>query len=268
MSEDTPRLSRRQMREQGLLDAPAATPPVYDTTELRLRRPSRKELRELAERAAQEQTRDESTDVGEPTQAMEAVQVPAEPTEPAEPVHHERKSVFDRFEADEPDSGANKPADGSEAPATGGVTPVEARHVGAGAKPAGEPAPVAESTPADGTDDDEDYEDSLRDRFLAMTKRENEAGAQEAKQDDPKVAAPVAAKAETEPANEETAEFDQDTEVEAPRRTWLNFLILILIAALVGYLGGSWINVTFLSEPLTGVVNDLAPLLAQLSLLA
>ncbi len=262
MSEDTPRLSRRQMREQGLLDAPAATPPVYDTTELRLRRPSRKELRELAERAAQEQTRDESTDVGEPTQAMEAVQVPAEPTEPVEPVHHERKSVFDRFEADEPEVGAHKPADAAEAPAPGGVTPAEAGRGGTDAKPADEPAPVVEPAPADGADDDEDYEDSLRDRFLAMTKRETEAGAEETKQDEPKVAAPVATKAQAEPANqEETAESTPDTEVEAPRRTWLNFIILILIAALVGYLGGSWINVTFLSEPLTGVVNDLAPLL-------
>lgn len=94
MSEETPRLTRRQMREQGLLSAPADGPSVLDTTELRLRRPSRKELRELAEHetAQGRSVRDGGDYVGEPTQAMKAVPragVSRSGADP-EPVQHER----------------------------------------------------------------------------------------------------------------------------------------------------------------------------------
>lgn len=246
MSEETPRLSRRQMREQGLLDAPTDTPPVYDTTELRLRRPSRKELRELAQHEAGEQVPKNvetgesanSEDVGEPTQAMEAVKAP-------EPVQHERKSVFDRFEAAEPEE---EPAAEVAKPAA----PVQA-------------AAEAEQAEPEVDLDDDEPEDSLRDRFLAMTSRGEEAGdAAEPAHATAPVPAPVAEKT---PAPKPAAEVDvaddpaPDTEVEAPRRTWLNFIILVLIAAIVGYLGGSWINMTFLSEPMPGVVNDFSALL-------
>ena len=43
---ETPRLSRRELREQGLLDVATDRQVPTDTSELRLRRPSRKELRE------------------------------------------------------------------------------------------------------------------------------------------------------------------------------------------------------------------------------
>lgn len=265
MSEETPRLSRRQMREQGLLDEPTDTPPVYDTTELRLRRPSRKELRELAQREAAEQAPESAEaadsvdpeDVGEPTQAMEAVKAP-------EPVQHERKSVFDRFEADEP--AEDKPEEEPAAEVTKPAEPV----------PAAEPEPAGEAEQAEPEVDlDDEPEDSLRDRFLAMTSRGEETGeaageaADEPAHATAPVPAPVAEKTpapkpadETKPAADVVADDPApDTEVEAPRRTWLNFIILVLIAAIVGYLGGSWINMTFLSEPMPGVVNDFSALL-------
>ncbi|XCB30185.1 hypothetical protein RQN30_01710 [Arcanobacterium hippocoleae] len=51
---ETPRLTRRQLREMGKLVAkPEDAPALTDTQELRLRRPSRKELRE-AERVERE----------------------------------------------------------------------------------------------------------------------------------------------------------------------------------------------------------------------
>lgn len=40
----------------------------------------------------------------------------------------------------------------------------------------------------------------------------------------------------------------EPVEEEAPRRTWLNYILLILIAITIGYLGGSWINSNWLSD--------------------
>ncbi|MEW6957106.1 hypothetical protein [Trueperella pyogenes] len=261
MSEETPRLTRRQMREQGLLSAPADGPSVLDTTELRLRRPSRKELRELAEHATAQgrSVRDGDDYVGEPTQAMKAVPRAgvSRPGADPEPVQHERKSVFDRFE--DP-AAARWGSAGSESRQDTAVPSLK------------EPPSRAEMPDSRAEENSEDYatgsanpdttaEGSLRDRFLAMTKRDDTDGVVEKSQGEEAVT-PVAekrtsvseAKTPDEPSEEETV-------VEAPRRTWLNIIILVLIAALIGYLGGSWINVTFLSDPLPGVPADATYLL-------
>ncbi|QOQ38619.1 hypothetical protein [Trueperella pecoris] len=226
MSEETPRLSRRQLREQGKLEAvPADGPSVLDTTELRLRRPSRKELRELESRQlpAVSASSSEADDyIGQPTQAMDAIPAPAAvpPVAADEPIQHERKSVFDRFEDHDAKSAlADQNADQA-------VDPDGAERV-----PAQDP--VEEETD---NGDDSMEEESLRDRFLAMTRREDKGSS-------------VALVEGTPAAGEDEVE---ETEYEAPRRTWLNVILLILIAGLVGYLGGSWINVTFLSDAVPG----------------
>ena len=63
---------------------------------------------------------------------------------------------------------------------------------------------------------------------------------------------------------EEAAAVVTETEIEAEggeasARTWFSFLILAIIAALIGYLGGSWINSTFFSAGF----NPLDSLIAQ-----
>ncbi|WP_341830467.1 hypothetical protein QEV59_05360 [Trueperella pyogenes] len=176
MSEETPRLTRRQMREQGLLSAPADGPSVLDTTELRLRRPSRKELRELAEHetAQGRSVRDGDDYVGEPTQAMKAVPragVSRSGADP-EPVQHERKSVFDRFE--DPAT-ARRGSAGSESRQDTAIPSLK------------EPPSRAELSDSRAEENSEDdttdsanpdttAEGSLRDRFLAMTKRDDTDG--------------------------------------------------------------------------------------------
>ncbi|QOR46936.1 hypothetical protein INS90_06500 [Trueperella pecoris] len=254
MSEETPRLSRRQLREQGKLEAaPADGPSVLDTTELRLRRPSRKELRELAAREESRQmpavsaSSSEGDDyIGQPTQAMHAISVPADvpPVAADEPIQHERKSVFDRFEDHEAESAlADQNADQA-------VDSDEAERV-----PAQDPI---EEEPDNG--DDSMEEKSLRDRFLAMTRREDKGssvplveGTPASSVEDVREPRDVPATTPDVMATPAAGEDEvEETEYEAPRRTWLNVILLILIAGLVGYLGGSWINVTFLSESLPG----------------
>ncbi|MFY9263581.1 MAG: hypothetical protein GX483_08115 [Actinomycetaceae bacterium] len=68
---ETPRLSRRELRELGKLQArPADAESLTETSELTLRRPSRKELREARERALAEQAQS-SPSLGEDVAALQ-----------------------------------------------------------------------------------------------------------------------------------------------------------------------------------------------------
>lgn len=94
---EAPRLTRKQLREMGKLEAkPSDAPALTDTQELRLRRPSRKEMRE-AERAERERNEllalqgaaeEAARERGEELPVLESDSVPT------------RKSVFERFKAD------------------------------------------------------------------------------------------------------------------------------------------------------------------------
>lgn len=120
---ETPRLSRKQLREMGKLQAIASdTPVLTETQELRLRRPSRKEMRE-AERAEREQlavieakVREEeqlaqstgpaSLSVDSPASASGAVldgvdaNAKGDPSPDAAVSTPARVSIFDRFKSD------------------------------------------------------------------------------------------------------------------------------------------------------------------------
>ena len=97
---ETPRLSRKQLREMGQLGVrDAQTPSITDTAELRLRRPSRRELRE-AERAnaqAEERIRQSAT-IPAVTQAQSEPEAPLAGDEA--PVVPQRRSVLWDFTAD------------------------------------------------------------------------------------------------------------------------------------------------------------------------
>ncbi len=299
---ESPRLSRRELRELGKLESlPDSAPSITDTAELRLRRPSRKELREAAEReraemeARQEaQARDDAEadesddtlaeepvapsegtesegaepsdavgtfddsqdadDDGESTQAMDALPADGafsadEPAdEPADedvaepeetPDTHERKSVFERFEDDQ------------EVEAELGEGVVAPEH--------------NDLETAEEIDGDEDV--PLRDRFIAMTKKDEPTD--EVSAETQAMVTPSAEVTVDESDSQAVAEGNEpiddddhdDVGIEAPRRTWLNILIVILIGVLLGYLGGSWINQNYLSAPAPFVPVEIANLL-------
>lgn len=314
---ETPRLSRRELRELGKLQArPADSESTTDTTELHLRRPSRKEMRELEKAqtgtfAAIKVDADDVKPVNEapeetvavPLQndvlsAMSGVGEEAEPSAPkqvpavvATPVDEEtqtgepaeeaeveagdvavvdeekpkRTSVFHRFKSRHDDKAAEdttsaevseEPAEVSEEPA---AVVVDA------------PAADEESVSASSDDesaDDENASDRMRSRLLEMTKRhgvsdaspETPAAVNRTSVIDPAAKeeefelAPSAATAAIGTVDEPVAQsapvedVDEDDEVPSGRRTFLNYLLLLIIASLIGLLIGLWINATFLAD--------------------
>lgn len=323
---ETPRLSRRELRELGKLQArPADSESTTDTTELHLRRPSRKEMRELEKAqtgtfAAIKVDADEVTPVNEaddvkpvneapeetvavPLQndvlsAMSGVGEEAEPSAPkqvpavvATPVDEEtqtgepaeeaeveagdvavvdeekpkRTSVFHRFKSRHDDKAAEdttsaevseEPAEVSEEPAAAVVD-----------APAADEESVSASSD-DESADDENASDRMRSRLLEMTKRhgvsdaspESPAAVNRTSVIDPAAKeeefelAPSAATAAIGTVDEPVAQsapaedVDEDDEVPSGRRTFLNYLLLLIIASLIGLLIGLWINATFLAD--------------------
>ncbi|MCF2707092.1 hypothetical protein I6E29_07420 [Arcanobacterium haemolyticum] len=113
MSEETPRLSRREMRERGLLKAVADdnTPSLSETQELHLRRLSRKEMRERekASRSAVQAEIDSAAKAREAQAGPSQESVTSDDQDNAQAANGElaaqpvvapdpdRKSVFERF---------------------------------------------------------------------------------------------------------------------------------------------------------------------------
>jgi len=274
---ETPRLSRRELRELGKLDAPPADEPLLtETAELRLGRPSRRDLREAAERERAEMEARQAARAGDisddvspsPDEVPSAdepptVEMSAEPStagdssadvadgdvvessEEATADVHQRKSVFDRFE-DESEN-VESPAEDD------GVAPTPEH---------------SDMETADEIDGDENV--PLRDRFLAMTKKdepgedvnaETEAiTAPTAEAPGEESESPHAAHSDEEAEGEATDSY-ADTEVESPNRRWLIPLLIIVLGLLVGYLAGSWINKNYLSESVPYVATEIVNLL-------
>lgn len=298
---ETPRLSRRELRELGKLDAlPADDTALTETAEMRLRRPSRKELREAAERERAEmearqsaETIDDAEDVpaeDAPTGDVPAEDVPVDETPAEEPVADEPvadESVTDEAPADE--SGED---DGGEA--TQAMDAIAADHDEPGsdvvvdtpenaaeaqqrksvfdrfeddshadAAPA-QPEHADEET-VDEIDGDEDL--PLRDRFLAMTSKDEHKEPEDAA-DAPTPATPVSTDESDSVAVAESNDpavvddYDDDgVEVESPNRRWLIPLLVIVLGLLVGYLAGSWLNKNYLSESVPYVATTITNLL-------
>ncbi len=242
---DTPRMSRRQMREQGKLAVrPADGIDVSETTELRLRRPSRKELREARK-----------GETGMLPAVSDAEEKNSQP---------ERLSVFDRFEVakqDEAESTTKVVRDET-------VEPEE--------KPEVSLEEVAPEDLESDTDDsiDDSYETTMRERLLSMTRRKHTEENQEvangdisrtsvmpegADLDDDELSQLVAPeKVDDESLEKNSSDlvsdsdeamsyYEDDDDSVSPRRTILNYILLILIATLVGILVGLVINSVFFS---------------------
>lgn len=308
---ETPRLSRRELRELGKLDAlPADDTALTETAEMRLRRPSRKELREAAERERAEmearqsaETIDDAEDVpaedaptGDvpaedvPVDETPAEETPADETPAEEPVADDPvadESVTDEAPADE--SGED---DGGEA--TQAMDAIAADHDEPGSDvvvdtpenaaeaqqrksvfdrfeddshvdvaPA-QPEHADEET-VDEIDGDEDL--PLRDRFLAMTSKDEHKEPEDAA-DAPTPATPVSTDESDSVAVAEgndpavVDDYDDDgVEVESPNRRWLIPLLVIVLGLLVGYLAGSWLNKNYLSESVPYVATTITNLL-------
>lgn len=303
---ETPRLSRRELRELGKLDAlPADDTALTETAEMRLRRPSRRELREAAERERAEmearqsaETIDDAEDVpaedaptGDvPAEDVPVDETPADETPAEEPVADEPvadESVTDEAPADE--SGED---DGGEA--TQAMDAIAADHDEPGSDvvvdtpenaaeaqqrksvfdrfeddshvdvaPA-QPEHADEET-VDEIDGDEDL--PLRDRFLAMTSKDEHKEPEDAA-DAPRPATPVSTDESDSVAVAESNDpavvddYDDDgVEVESPNRRWLIPLLVIVLGLLVGYLAGSWLNKNYLSESVPYVATTITNLL-------
>lgn len=282
---DTPRLTRRQLRELGKLEARPADDTSM-TAEIRLRRPTRKELREQEEMQRKERERAAAQAAGLDDAAAELETQEYDALQDADQAGREvnrggaasarasvpeRTSVFSRFDTDgdEPDqlplrTGTSAAEAASVGPATGELAAAQstAQDHAVEATPQDLAAQPAAAQMAETEDFDEGADDqTLRDRFLEMTKqREPETGTGTLA---PVSAAP-AAEANTASESAEAAESEESedvpVEVEASKNTWLTWILLLLVAAIVGYLGGSWINMTFFSAPAqvdVGVVTNL-----------
>lgn len=317
---DTPRLTRKQLRELGKLEVKSPdAPSLTDTQELRLRRPSRKELREAEKLRATARA------------AAEA------------PEKLERKSVFSRFQSEDgevetPANTANgeSPVITAEEPVV--VQPAAAEEfsekpesIATSAKELDKEAAADAAAAADidldaalAADADNAAPRSLRERLVMRTRRDKiktseSPAAEEISAEEAEVAAPevqsekvendsalhtqeenleaaaiedsaagekvaaaelveVAEPAEAvEPAKkvdtkaaaaveEKAAEIKSeksDKEKKAnsggersSRRAWFMLFVLIAIGIIVGYLGGSLINLFFFSA--AGEVSDFA----------
>lgn len=198
---DAPRMSRRQLREQGKLSVrPADGVDISETTELRLRRPSRKELRE-----ARKAETGMIPAVTEPVAEDEGVVQSQKSSQP------ERLSVFERFEEENALEPALDVAEDNPEAATGeNPVPNEAVEQDSEQEPdspgsqlseeddahseesheeatqdssSHEKSDVAESASVDsdgedeGDENDEDEDDespvAMRERLLSMTRRQS-----------------------------------------------------------------------------------------------
>lgn len=293
---ETPRLSRRELRELGKLDAlPADDTALTETAEMRLRRPSRKELREAAERERAEmearqsaETIDDAEDVpaeDAPTGDVPAEDVPVDETPADEPVADdpvtdeapadesgeddggEATQAMDAIAADHDEPGSDvvvdTPENAAEAQQRKSVFDRFEDVSHADAAPA-QPEHADEET-VDEIDGDEDL--PLRDRFLAMTSKDEHKEPEDAA-DAPTPATPVSTDESDSVAVAEgndpavVDDYDDDgVEVESPNRRWLIPLLVIVLGLLVGYLAGSWINKNYLSESVPYVATTITNLL-------
>lgn len=288
---DTRRPSRRELRETGRLEAlPPDAPSITTTAELRLRRPSRKELREVAEReraeseARQNEAAQDSSESGDSTEPETAqatargeagesgTEPQAEADAPGSP-HFEADAGADRADTETPGGADETPDERQVSGTDAGQTGVDEQETQRksvferfqdtpeiAVTPEGE---KAEEDPEQAGRVSDGEEASLRDRFLAMTKSDKPAGLAGSAS-----AVPGAEQAEHTDVQRHEADTDLDqdeetaqTEVEAPRRTWLNIIIVVLLGALVGYLAGSWINQKYLSAPMPIVETEIVSLL-------
>ena len=293
---ETPRLSRRELRELGKLDAlPADDTALTETAEMRLRRPSRKELREAAERERAEmearqsaETIDDAEDVpaeDAPTGDVPAEDVPVDETPADEPVADdpvtdeapadesgeddggEATQAMDAIAADHDEPGSDvvvdTPENAAEAQQRKSVFDRFEDDSHADAAPA-QPEHADEET-VDEIDGDEDL--PLRDRFLAMTSKDEHKEPEDAA-DAPTPATPVSTDESASVAVAEgndpavVDDYDDDgVEVESPNRRWLIPLLVIVLGLLVGYLAGSWLNKNYLSESVPYVATTITNLL-------
>ena len=312
---ETPRLSRRELRELGKLQArPADSESTTDITELHLHRPSRKEMRELekaqtgtfeaikvdAENAAPVNEAPEET-VSVPVHsdaptgvsgnsasaAKESPAIVASPvTESSEDAESDvveqsetdavkaeeeekpkRTSVFKRFKSRHEDETAEdsevQHSDNEEQ----GVADTPGSSSNDTQTPSSTDTPVATAATEDSESDDGDPSDRMRSRLLEMTKRHGVAdAADDAEESDVPAAvtrtsvidpeakeagyelAPTAPTAAMSTVNEPAVENYEDDEAPSGRRTLLNYLLLLIIATLIGLLIGQWINATFLAD--------------------
>ncbi|MCI7550893.1 MAG: hypothetical protein PUK40_01690 [Actinomycetaceae bacterium] len=325
--DDAPRLSRKELREQGRLAARDTDAPslVTETSELHLRRPSRREMREALraqqaaeEKAAQAQAGESAaSDAGEAGTGDPNAQAGAQGKVTSAP---ERRSVFERFTDDDtrsenhahgdgdsgelanaegdprsedertdsqpmerpgeaPDTGPASNAGSGESDASGtdsatGVPDVEDGKASSSAADADkgsdtEGGASAEDHSQDGQDSrlhaygaqeeldetpsgagssDASADQGDRDVAVASTDSEpNESTWAGNKLSDsmpePVVHQAAGDGAEPSAANPNVVEEPQSS----PKRTWIFFTILIIVGALLGYLGGAWINATFFS---------------------
>ena len=293
---ETPRLSRRELRELGKLDAlPADDTALTETAEMRLRRPSRRELREAAERERAEmearqsaETIDDAEDVpaeDAPTGDVPAEDVPVDETPADEPVADdpvtdeapadesgeddggEATQAMDAIAADHDEPGSDvvvdTPENAAEAQQRKSVFDRFEDDSHADAAPA-QPEHADEET-VDEIDGDEDL--PLRDRFLAMTSKDEHKEPEDAA-DAPTPATPVSTDESDSVAVAEgndpavVDDYDDDgVEVESPNRRWLIPLLVIVLGLLVGYLAGSWLNKNYLSESVPYVATTITNLL-------
>lgn len=272
MMSETPRLTRRQLREMGKLQTrPNDAPSLSETQELRLRRPSRKEMRE-AERREREQL--EKLDMAaKEEENLPSVQETSAGQTGSEPSLRtpSRVSVFDRFSEDgrggsEEESSVSqqkaKPA-GRETDRAQS-TPAPDSHTNAAQEPEPGAGEYTGGNAAHGESDvcpgREQEDNSLRSRLLQRmqgdTVSDNEpAAARDAGAD----ASGGQEEAAPRPGAEEDAEEEKsaeecagvsEVEVRADygqKHSWLLFLVLIVVGAIIGYLLGSWINAAFFS---------------------
>lgn len=285
---ETPRLSRRELRELGKLQArPADAESLTETTEVHLRRPSRKEMREArkAESGIIQKIDDETIAQFEAEKAR--AQAPAEeqvvPEDPAltdgaeEQSTPARTSVFDRFDdADDADADVAEGADGSAASEAADVAeapepeavPLHERLRAMTRRDRGahKSDDVVESTdtvePADSVESAGDVEEPVSETGEPVGESHEtstvtrtsviDASDVEDYELESDVAEPAADETQVVAPTAATAVgvdeyYAEEEEEVTPRRTVLNYILLILIAVLVGLLVGMWINNAFLS---------------------
>lgn len=327
MSEE-PRLSRRQLREMGeLAPRDASVPSLTETEELRLRRPSRRELREAERANAEAEERIRST--FESVSANDISEVPVaslsgnseEPAafgeffgdfaaeEEAESSAHdqrsetipspdmqpslERKSLFERFGDDEEekpeaslhDRLVERTSEDFSSAAEDDTASAEAGGEEVHELPAAEGDAVVEDNAQEPTAKDEECVCEISPEKSSDMCAEQEpdgdaCDSADSKSDDESIESGAGAEAELDRHDSElvTAEPQEETRdpesetvateksedqseavvvVDTKRDSggfgWLVLLILIVIGAMIGYLGGMWFATVWLAAPSMGI---------------